>query len=93
MTRKLTLKDVEREAAKHGATVEIDDVGRSTRGNVCAPDGKKWDGDLHSLVFDWWGTINRPTWPEEKQAALEDVINRMRGMTLIDVDPDEEDVW
>jgi hypothetical protein len=50
------------------------------RVNVDAPIGKRWSCDgIHALCVTWHVGHNtiRPTWPEEKTAAIQDALERM----------------
>jgi hypothetical protein len=78
-TTKLSVKDLQSAAAKLGATVENHCGYRVAEYQVVAPDGKVWatTGDIHFLVLNWNGTSSRPTWPEEKQSAIADAIERI----------------
>lgn len=49
MTRSAFIKACE--AIAPGATVDIDFVGIHRTANLNAPDGFRWDGDLHSFCF------------------------------------------
>jgi hypothetical protein len=89
-TTRLSIKDLQAAAARLGATVENHCGPRTACYMVDAPAGKVWvcSGDIHCLVLEWRGTSARPTWPEEKQDAIADAIDRIsRGLTDCD-DPD-----
>ena len=70
----LTLRDVRREASKHGASLTSDRVGDCTSYYVDAPEGTVWyEGDLECFVFCVYAYDRLP----EHQWAYRDVIERM----------------
>lgn len=78
------LKKLKETVKALGGTIEDDSAGRDTTLQVIAPTGHTWDGDIHSYVVVWRGSVSRPIWPEEKSEALDDVLDRLK-----DVEPEE----
>ena len=79
-SRPLTVATLKRAAARHGGTVEGGVIGRSASYNVDAPDGMIWSScGLHYLCLGWYagGPNGAATWPEEKQDALADALERV----------------
>jgi hypothetical protein len=70
-----TVTDLRRAARQCGATVENDSSGRWHTYQVCTPEGKCWEEDLHMLKVCW--RLGDPA--EWRSAAIEDAIERMES--------------
>ena len=94
MSKRLTIADLRRAAARVGGTVEDHCSERRAEYQVLAPDGMLWGttGDIHALVLGWWANERGgPEWPKEKQEAIADAIERIgEGLCVCD---DPECVW
>ena len=72
----MNVRQLQREAARHGARIENDSAGDEHVHQCCAPRGKVWAAAfLHTMVVRWASR-------DEKDAALQDGIERMQfGLT------------
>ena len=69
----VNLRQLQREAARHGGHIEDDGAGDECTYQCCSPRGHVWAGDgLHMLKITWCDR-------GEKDAALQDGIDRMRN--------------
>lgn len=78
--------DLKKAATAKGATIS----GCEGDYSVDAPDGYKWDGDLHSFVVYWSMYNGKSSDPKDRQAALADAIDRINNATLEKCDESED---
>ncbi len=90
-TQSLTIADLKRAAAQVGGTVDEHPGPGFARYNVDAPAGKVWatTGDIHAICLSWETRDDGcPIWPQDKQGAIADAIDRIaEGVAACD-DPE-----